>query len=412
MSAFLRGALAADARAAVDELGRGFLALRLRKGGDASLGSGAAGVAVVHTALSVVRPREGHERAAEQALGHAVDALVTGALPPTLYSGSVGVAWTLQALVDRGDDAEGDDLDAFDTSLAELIERGGWSGSYDLVKGLVGVGVYALERLPRASAARLVAAILDQLEATAVRRRPGLAWRTRPEWTFRASPAEPFPEWNLGVSHGVPGVIAWLGRVLRAPVSERVSRRARVLLDGAVAWLLSQRLPDDAGGAFAWAAGEGLARERTRTAWCYGDPGVSAALLVAARAARVRAWERASMEVARLAAGRVRETGAVDAAFCHGAAGLGHVFRALSRATEDKLLARAARAWFSRTLEMRVARGGFGGFRSLVPVGARGALRWRAHHGLLGGAGGIALALAAALAPRAATPWERLFLLP
>ena len=41
---------------------------------------------------------------------------------------------------------------------------------YDLIIGLVGIGVYALERLPRTSARECIELIVDRLDETAVRR--------------------------------------------------------------------------------------------------------------------------------------------------------------------------------------------------------------------------------------------------
>src|SRR5262249_61152253 len=88
--------------------------------------------------------------------------------------------------------------------------------------------------------------------------------------------------------------------------------------------------------------------------WCYGDPGVAAALLGAARGVAEPGWEAAALAIARRAAERPSaEAGIKDAALCHGCAGLGHLFNRMSQATGEPELAEAARAWFERTLAMR-----------------------------------------------------------
>jgi hypothetical protein len=62
----------------------------------------------------------------------------------------------------------------------------------------------------------------------------------------RQGPLEPGPRgyYNLGLAHGVPGVIAFLGKVCAVGVA---CDKARPLLDGAVHWLLEQEGPDGFG---------------------------------------------------------------------------------------------------------------------------------------------------------------------
>jgi len=58
----------------------------------------------------------------------------------------------------------------------------------------------------------------------------------------------------------------------------------RGLLDGAVRWLLSQRMDPDSPSAIPYVVAPEQAPEPSRSAWCYGDPGVAATLLLATRA--------------------------------------------------------------------------------------------------------------------------------
>src|SRR6185295_13537864 len=109
------------------------------------------------------------------------------------------------------------------------------------IGGLVGFGVYALERLPRPSAVACLEQVVASLAETAERRDSGTTWWTDPGWLppWQSKPA-PNGYYNLGLAHGVPGVIALLGAACAAGVAADI---ARPLLDGAVAWLMAQRLP-------------------------------------------------------------------------------------------------------------------------------------------------------------------------
>ncbi len=385
-------------RATLRVLSRRFLALRPSSIRGGSLAGGHAALALVHAALDAALPGEGHAARVGRSLDRAIDALATTTMSPGLYGGFSGIAWVTELLQgEPGGPPEADPLAAIDDALGTYLSRSPWDEPYDLIAGLAGLGVYALERLPRPSAVTLVALIVDRLEESAQPRRPGVAWRSNPEWLLPELRRDPNPEWNLGVAHGVPAIVAFLGGVCAAGIEPRIERKAHALLEKAVVWLLAQELPKGQAGCFAYAVGPGIPTVAARAAWCYGDPGLAATLLLGARAVGESAWERAAIRIALRAARRPADTcGVVDAGLCHGAAGLAHIFHRLYRATEDERFAVAARSWFARTLAMWRPGRGFGGFAKYTS-NAQGAMGWEADSGFLTGTGGIALALAAAL---------------
>src|SRR5436305_8017419 len=136
---------------------------------------------------------------------------------------------------------------------------------------------------------------------------------------------EGFPQgmFNLGVAHGLPGVLPVLAQALALGAAPESTRE---LLRGAVAWLLSRKLPVEESAVFPSAWGPGVAPQAARTAWCYGDPGIAAALWISARASGEPAWEAEALGLARTVARRAPERcGVRDAGLCHGAAGIGHL---------------------------------------------------------------------------------------
>lgn len=363
-----------------------------------SLAGGLAGIVLVHEALARAFPEAGHLDRAQQALDRTMNRIRRERLGPGLYAGLAGIGWVVGRLA-RG---EGDDdpCSVVDGALVRYIERHPRNAPFDLVEGVVGIGVYALERLPRPAGKRLLGAVLGHLSEMSVRCAPGVAWRGEPKAVF-----------DLGVAHGAAGVIALLGRITDADVDARLKRRARALLENAVDWLLAQELRRRSGGCFAAAVADGLPRKPARLAWCYGDPGIAATLLVAARAAREPAWERAAIRVGLRAAARSEASAGIrDAGLCHGAAGVAHIFHRFYRTTQEKRFADASRRWFARALAMRAPGRGFAGFCAWAPD-AKGTLGWRADAGFLMGAAGITLALLAATDdPEPA--WNRVLLLP
>jgi hypothetical protein len=314
------------------------------------------------------------------------------------------VGWAIAHLQGRLPELDGEgDAAEIDEALRCHLDPSPWTGDYDLIDGLVGFGVYALERLPRPGAVACLERVIGHLAETAKRRPEGVTWWTNPAWLPPETSAKsPQGYYNLGLAHGVPGVIALLGQACAAGVAVE---GARPLLHGAVRWLLAHQLPEG----FSYLVGPEGADQPARLAWCYGDPGVAAALLLAARLLDEPAWERAALAIARRAAGRPPEqAGVVDAGLCHGAAGLGHLFNRLFQATGEPCLARAAKSWFERALQMWRPGRGVGGYEAWQ-LADDGQVTWIADRGLLTGAAGIALALQAATT--AVEPgWDRLLL--
>lgn len=376
---------------------------------DASLAGGTAGLAVFYGYLSLAKLGAQSEKRALRLLAEAQDAVASVTMAESLYGGFSGVAWAMAHLEETPFDRNGgNSTSEVDQTLSRYLNRAGWAGEYDLVSGLVGLGVYALERLPAPAAIGCLEGIVDRLAETAVRRAGGVTWFTPPELLPDSHLKKcPRGHYNLGLAHGVPGVIVVLGAACTAGIRPRKARR---LLDGAVAWLLRHKRTDERGSRFSAWISPGSERESCRSAWCYGDPGVAVSLLCAARSVGEPEWEREAVEIARAAATRSPdEAGVMDAGLCHGAAGLGHLFNRMYQVTGDEELGRAARFWFDRTLEMRQPRRGIGGFRALAAT-EDGTRYWSNEEGILTGASGIALALLAATTP-IGPGWDRMLLL-
>jgi lantibiotic modifying enzyme len=362
-----------------------------------ALSGGQAGLAFVFAELERVQPRSGHRAHAEQLILEAAAAIEEQPLMPSFYSGFSGIAWSIERL--RAMEVPSiEELEEIDEALLGLVSRKPWNADYDLINGLVGLGVYALERLPRPDAARCLEQIVARLEERSTRDERGVSWWTPPQHLPPHQRAEYRDGYfNLGAAHGIPSVVALLALTARAGVA---GPRARELALGGAHWLLANMLPDSPGAHFAWCIAPGIPTGCSRSAWCYGDPGVVLCLLVAARALSDQGLERAALELAREAAQRpVAHAGVNDAGVCHGAAGLGHIYNRLYQATREPLFKEAATSWFARTLEMRRPGEGVAGYLAWNQLPGQEEPGWVADGSLLTGAAGIALTLLAACHP-------------
>jgi hypothetical protein len=402
--------LAGRARDAIEAIGRhlGEPAAPDSPGAlDPSLFTGAAGVAVCLGHLA--RWQDADEAAASREFARAVSAAAETPQSPCFCEGLAGVGWAamhLHALVPGlGAEAINDEIDG---ALLDSVGDAPWADNYELLYGLVGIGAYALERLPRPSAVACLEQVIDRLERLAERAAEEITWRVNPEFLdAETRDAYPLGCYDLGLAHGVPGATAFLGRVCEAGVA---GAKARRLLEGAGRWLLGRQPGDGQGFSRYLDAGDGRPGKHRRLAWCSGDLSVAAALLVAGRCARLPAWEREALAIARRAAQLPPEqSGVRDAGLCHGAAGVGHLFNRMYQATGDPTLGEAARFWFRRTLDMRQQGRGVGGYQALRPD-REGNDTWVDDRGFLMGSAGIALALLAAVAPEEPA-WDRVLLI-
>ena len=291
---------------------------------------------------------------------------------PGLYGGAARVAFAVGHL-SAGDDAD---------TACEMIERSLLrylaepTESYDLISGLVGIAVPVLQRIADGKASPssepVARSILDQLERLARPMPTGLAWHTPPTL--------------------LPDVAARdrARRLLQPGPGARHPRRGR---DPRALRRRRRRGPAGAGAARGRGGLPALGRvadpRRTlrgvatvpsaampRRAWrgATAISGVAVALMSAATATARDDWRADALELAHgMAARSFEPSQVIDAGLCHGAAGVAHLFNRLSQATGDAELARAADAWFARTLAMRRS-DAIAGFPRGVPVS--GTMTW------------------------------------
>ncbi len=408
----LEESLRSDAESALLEIAADLPKLSETDGSDGlripgcTLSSGRAGVAVFFHYMDRVYPESGYGAAAEGLIDAAVEEMAAAPLSPGLYGGFSGVAWAALHIASQRPDL-GYDFSAVDDALLGLLEATRWTGHFDLISGLAGIGVYALEGDASPQRSELLARVIGHLRTLAERSEDGVSWHTPPEHLPPHQRARyPAGWYNLGMAHGIPAVLALLSMVSSRGMDADATSRT---VEESARWLRGRRLGDTSRSFFPNAiAAEHPSPEPSRAAWCYGDPGVAVALHAAGAASgQTRRCDEARAILRSVARRTVRECGVVDASLCHGAGGLAHVFNRMYRATGDEALGDAAREWFARTLAMRTPGRGVGGFeyRSV----SAGTFHMVPEPGLLEGAAGVGLALLGAVS--AIPPsWDRILL--
>jgi hypothetical protein len=406
----LHGDLQTRALAVADQIASELRALGADAVQDGSLASGHAGLAVAMAYFDRALSGRGYGDAASFHLDAAMDYLAEYPLHADLYGGFTGIAWAasqIERLAGRHD-STGDQFAEIDDVLVAMLSAPAWDLHYDLISGLVGVGVYALERLPDSRAHECLTRIVEHLDRWSERRPDGVTWHTPARLLPSQRRAErPGGEYNLGLAHGVPGPIALLAQASAAGAAADVASR---LVDEAVPWLLAQRRDYVPGASFGHEVCPEDDQGPSRSAWCYGDCGIAAALLCAARSRGNANWESMAIELAVAAANRPEPDMSVyDACMCHGWGGLAHLFNRLYQSSGDPRLAEPARRFCERTVDMQHPGRGIAGYANWQG-GFDAPWGWKPEVGLLEGAAGVAMALVAAATDITPT-WDTVLLI-
>jgi hypothetical protein len=383
------------------------------------IAQGDAGLAVLCAYLDACLPGEGWDEA-----GHGfLTAAVRGAerrsrLPPGLFGGLSGLAFAADLLSREGsryqrllatlDKALALEASAIGTSL-RLDREPGRVGDFDVISGASGVGAYLLQR----DAYGVLPDVLSGLVSLAEPQDGPPRWMTPPQLLDDASTVRLYPWGNLncGLAHGIPGPLALLGLALRHGVEVAGQAEAvRRLAD----WLVAHRTDDQWG--VNWPTAVPLPPPGapdpdpaglvpSRSAWCYGSPGIARALWLAGEALDDAGLRQLAVEAMQAVLRRpVRERQIESPTFCHGVAGLLQILLRFAHDTGSATFADAVAELVDQLLAAyepdRLL-----GYASLEP-GTNSVDR----PGLLDGAPGVAMTLLAA-ATDVEPSWDRLFLL-
>jgi hypothetical protein len=335
--------------------------------------------------------------------------------PPGLWAGLSGLAFAAWYL-----SAKGFHYRNLRTALAAALvpqatavarhvaaqQQGVAIHAYDLISGLAGIGAWLLTDIadPVAAAAlqTVIAALITLIGDEA--RLP--RWHS-PAATLDAHMRERYPggNFNCGLAHGVPGPLALLALAQRAGVAAPGLSAA---IERVADWLVGHQLADAYG--VTWPVAVALdpaapPSPPSRTAWCYGSPGVARALWLAGAALDHPPYQDLAVAAMEAVYRRPVPARRIDSpTFCHGVAGLLQITLRFAHDTDLALFRAAAQTLTTQLLD-QYEPDSLLGYRSIERAGAR-----VDHPGLLDGAPGVALVLLAATMDVDPT-WDRLFLL-
>lgn len=303
-----------------------------------------------------------------------------------LYQGALGVGWLLSHLQSHGRFEF--DLSELDSCVLDALDNR-WVGHFDIVTGLAGIGLYGLERMPDRVGSEIVERSIDCLAAIAKVDSSGVYWETpleliHPWW--RNECVSPLVDY--GMAHGVTGVLAFLCAAIK-----RGLRSCSILdlLDQGVHFL-STRIVERDGRLLLPSNNQARRHLASRLAWCYNEMGAAYVMLAAGRVRNRGDWECLAINVLD-GARKIRPRQIQEAGLCHGAAGVGVMYLAISQLREDpQEYVCESTKWIKRALALRGPANGQGGFCTKMRLNKDEPLIDVPSPALLEGGAGVALA--------------------
>lgn len=335
---------------------------------------------------------------------------------PSLFSGVSGLGFVASNISRKGhrygvflkniDDALVPHVRAQASRLSRLDESGIPVGSFDLISGLTGFGVYLSCRKGNSHCEAALREVLSALITLApYSERP--RWYTPPD-QLTENMRSIFPGGNLncGLAHGIPGPLSLLSLCYDDGI--RVDG-LRETIGCWADWLTRQSVTDSWG--INWpttvpvASDSSTVNEPSRAAWCYGSPGVARSLWLAGRALKRQEYQDLAVSAMEAVFRRPVAKRHIPApTFCHGTAGL---LQVSLRFHHDTALPQFRTAVQS-TVEQLISaydRDSLLGFTDVEPGN-----RCVDNPGLLNGAAGTVMSLLAAVSTIEPS-WDRFFLL-
>ena len=276
----------------------------------------------------------------------------------SLYSGLAGTCWALQ-LASREGSRYQKLISTLNGHLVKKVEqdfliplkkniaqgRPSFPFLYELIRGISGIGVCGLSHRLDSQFLPMVEQILRLLvdltkpilwEGESV---PG--WYVSVDCLFKQSDKECYPKgnFNLGLSHGITGVLAFLSIAALRGVTVEGQKEA---IERVSSWLKERRRIHR--GAYFWEMSIAFENDKSistkmpfvgRDAWCYGTPGVARTLLLAGKALGKEELKKFALDSFRSVFSRSREEQYLPGpTFCHGIAGLLMITALMARDTQ------------------------------------------------------------------------------
>jgi lantibiotic modifying enzyme len=356
---------------------------------------GKAGIVLLFAYLSKLFPGKNYSDITTDILDDLVDSLSNDELGYDMSTGVAGIAFAFQHLrnigvLDKSDDLNLSELDEF---ISFGIDNDFKNGNWDPLHGMVGLGIYFLERNKETGEKKILEKLVDCLAQMRTDVNEYKVWITPGYGKYSND------NYNFGMAHGMPGILSFLAQVHARGIKQQETEE---MISSCLPFLLQYEYSEEEQYSFPTSIDVRPVGEEkmagSRLAWCYGDLCMANMLIHCGTALKridpiAIGWKSKGIAIALKTTHRSFESAScMDAPFCHGTAGLVHQYHRLYKLTGNEVFKYATENWFNLTLENYYKSGeGVGGYFSRCLNEETNEFEYIPKYGLLEGSAGIAL---------------------
>lgn len=370
---------------------------------------GKAGIVLLYAYLSKLFPEKNYSDITAGILDELVDSLSNDELGHDMSSGVAGIAFAFQHLrnigvLDKADDLNLSEIDEF---ISVGIDNDSQAGNWDPLHGMVGLGIYFLERHKETGEKKYLEKIVDYLIQMRTIVNGHKIWITPGYGKYSND------NYNFGMAHGMPGILSFLAQVHVKGIKQQ---EIEEMISSCLPFLLQYQYAEHEGYCFPAsievAPGKEDQKPGSRLAWCYGDLCMANTLVHCGKSLSRNDWKNKGIEIALKATQRTFENSdCMDAPFCHGTTGIAHQYNRFYQLTGNEVFKWAMENWLAITLEKFYKPGeGAGGYFFRTFNEEKNIFEMTAQHGLLEGSTGIALVYLSGLYIDLNPGWDIIFL--
>lgn len=280
---------------------------------------------------------------------------------------------------------------------------------YDVIAGIGGVGNYILsnpQELLLPTLNEILSMLVSLTYNITVEGKEVPGWYVASELQLNENDSKSYPKgnFNLGLAHGIPGVLAILSKALHQGIIVRGQREAILKI---VTWI--KRWRQEGNGIYFWNTMISFEEEieekkltptpYSRQAWCYGSPGITRSLYLAGEALKDTELKQFAFESFKSVFSMSREHWRLPGpTMCHGIAGLLMITHVMAADTQSQFLMDKTKKLEKMLFEFYQEEAPFG-FRDKDPI-MDGEYADIDQAGLLEGASGVLLALLSLHSPK------------
>ncbi|NOU16127.1 MAG: lanthionine synthetase C family protein [Bacteroidales bacterium] len=296
--------------------------------------------------------------------------LSTAQIDSSYMKGLSGIAWfyyfMANSRVVKYDKEFEDSLRNIDKLILPSINLEAAKRNIDLFDGLNGYGEYLIEKGKYDNNYQDLYNLVKNFRKISIDDENGIRWvDNRKHYNAIQNQTLSMPEIlfgeevNLGLAHGMLGTIIILSKIYELGI---LKTEIKKVLTKSVKWILKQKNENE-DQLFPSVTNKHDHHSNPKIGWCYGDLGIAFSLVFAGNKLQNREFISIGIDIALRCSKDIKIVTKINSPyFCHGAAGITHIYNRLYHLTGETQFLNQALYWHDKLIDMYNPNNKIGGF--------------------------------------------------